>query len=892
MQDSASNPYIPEETVQDRSKVQQFRSPLSSVVKWAMIVTGVVAILVGGGLFFVIPRTHVVDQAARTQLADALQPPDQMLKRVQVASTLGFSLNYDNRVYASYAEVGDSSAGSENSNAVVAGQYYENNDLRVARAYNYVKIKPIVGAESERAFKTIPPQLEIFATISDKALSEAASIGDNKGVPKLSLFMKIDGDKRQARSNLDDGTIVTVEASKPTRVEIGEAEFQKVRYTTTNDNYRVSNVKYDDCYYAIEFNQPFAVCVTGVRPTNISSAALVEQVFGTLKFEQPQETFDAPVTEQGNTTDVDKSAFLTPGIPTVAKLTQATLTFGDDDSESDGSGGSEQSALMTVTPRYYNADGENLKAIAKTQPSVVRIGMLYCADLALKFENGETATTLSETCAGTVSTGVFISSDGYVATTGHAIRAQKQAAINGYINFAPDKEKMLDRLQRILDYLVKAKIMLESDATYIYEGATTGDQEALAKIENITSIIPDKFIVPVKEEYSYAVQPTDKPIVINKSDTNKPSFAYSDSVLKAEYKASKYDVAKSLQETFDSPTPITDVGLLKIDGFTNFPAIPIVAEEKLKANDALNIIGFPAYSDTSLSVDKIRNTPVVTSASVYQSYEKEGVRLISTTLPILPGNDGAPVVDKNGQLVGFSVYGFTYCPDQECFANGTVRSTNDLLKLLDDQNVKLKTANNSYTEWSAAVDSYFSAYYSSASNEFMSAGGLYSFNRWAEGMSKLAASLQGSELDTSLMNQLKTAMIAVLVVSVLATTGLAAAYFWHRNKLNNMNVGHYGALVQPAAPVVPVAQAAPSLYGSPSVPTPGTAPPTQPLAPLQPTQSQGLNQTAQPQPYQQPAPTSSQLPQPGFSAPQPGQPPAPPQTPGQNPTGPTDSFYS
>src|SRR5690606_24046536 len=141
----------------------------------------------------------------------------------------------------------------------------------------------------------------------------------------------------------------------------------------------------------------------------------------------------------------------------LAYLAQATTTDDTTAEAEDTMAGTDttspgQSPLITITPEYYgNAD--SLRAIAKTQPSVVRIGMLYCADLSLKFESGDTATMLSDACTGNVASGVFISKDGYVATTGHAIRTQKKAAISGYINFASTQDQMLERLQRILDYL-------------------------------------------------------------------------------------------------------------------------------------------------------------------------------------------------------------------------------------------------------------------------------------------------------------------------------------------------------------------------------------------------------------------------------------------------------
>lgn len=868
MEDSSTNPYIPQESEQIRQKVYERQSPLGRIVKWALIITVVVAVLVGVALFFVGPRTTAVDQPARVELADALQPPDQTLKRVPVSSTLGFKLSYDNRVYSSYAEVGDESAGSDNSAAVLSGETYENNELRVSRAYNYVRIRPIESVEGARALATQPPALELYATVTDKDLEAAAAVPENKGLPKLSRFVKIDSDRRLAKKVADDKTVVTIDATKPVSTTIGNIEYQKVRYMTTNDNHRISNVKYDDCYYTIQNDQPYSICVTGVRPSNVSAASLVEQVFDSIAYEQPSEN-----AASSDNTDEKKTSFALP----LARLAQATTS--DDESATMTAGDDASEApLLTVTPAYY-ANGPSLMAIAKNQPSVVRVGTLYCADLSLKYESGEAATTLTDACAGTVASGVYVSNDGHIATTGHAIRTQKKAAINGYINFAPDQDQMLDRLQRVLEYLLKAKIILQSDADYLKTGASIGDQEALSKIENITSVIPDNFITPIKEEYTYAIQPTDKPIVINRSDTNRPAFAYSDSVLKAEYVVSDYDSSKSTQQVFDSATPTADVGLLKIDG--KYPSVPIATKEDSKANDTLAIIGYAAYADSTLTVDKIRNAPVASIGTIEQAYQKDGSRLMQLNMPILPGNDGAPAFNANGELVGFSVYGLSYCPDRQCFANGTVRSVAELNKLIEDSNLKLTTDSPAAMTWRDGVDRYFQSNYAAATSAFGASSANYHFNRWAEPLQKLASGHKGSEKDTSLMNQLQVAMIVSLSVLSVVTIVLAVLYLLHRRQISNLQVGHYGT-ADPRAGAAPSPVAPMPVTPSVALPPVQRAPYQQPpVANMPPTRPDQVNQVGQ-QPFQPQRPPA----QPPQSFPQsPQVPPAQEQRP------PEDPFY-
>lgn len=797
MEDSSTNPYIPQESDAIRQKVYERQSPLGRLVKWALIITAMATVMIGVGLFFVIPKTTAVDQQAREKLANILQPPDQTLKRVNVQSGLGFSLNYDNRIYDSYGEVGDSTSGTDSSEAKVSGQFYENNELRVLRAYNYVRIRPTDSVSSVRTLKPIPPQLELFATVTAKDLAKEAAIPENKNLSQLSLFVKIDEDKRLAQKVLDDNTVVAIDVSKPITTTVGTVDYQMVRYTTTNDNHRVSDVRYDDCYYTIQYDQPYSICITGVRPTSVSAASLVEDVFNSITFGQPQTTLGGSKPKE--------VSFSYP----LARLAQASVDTSADEAESNERDTSE-SPLLTVQPEYYN-DADSLKAIAKSQPSVVRIGMLYCANVSLKYQSGDTAATLTNACTGSVSNGVFVSKDGYIATTGHAIRSQKKALIDGYINFAPDQSSMLERLQRVLDYLVKAQIILQSDADYLATGASIGDQEALAKVENIASVIPDDFIVPIDEQYTYAVQPSDQPIVVNHSDANKPSFAYSDSVLNAKYVASDYDATKSLQEVFGSATPTVDVGLLKVEG--SFPDVPIATTETVKTDNTLSTVGYPAYTDSSLAIDKVRNIPVVTSSKVEQVYDqaKDSEPLIQTNAPVLPGNDGAPVFSKDGQLVGFAVYGLSYCPDQSCFANGTIRTAAELLKLLENNNITLQTGSQISKAWFAGVDQYFNANYTASTGSFRSAGNMYSYNRWADPLAEQSAASEGTKYDTSFMNQLAMVMVSVLAVLAILTVLLIIALLVHKRRIGAMQVGHYGSAgPTPVVPVPPVLDTSPT----------------------------------------------------------------------------------
>jgi S1-C subfamily serine protease len=867
MQDSSLNPYIPQESEAIRHQTETLHSPLGRAVKILLIITGVLSVLIGIGLFFLAPMTSTEDKQARVELGNVVQPPDQLAKLVPVKSTLGFSLQYDNQLFESYAET--VAPANPDGKTQASSPYFENDDLRTSRNYNLVRLRPNVSPNADSSAITNPPELLVTSAITPKMLKEAAAKPDYKGLSQLSLFVKLSSEIRLAARTADDGTTVTIDASQPVSQTINSVQYQKVRYKTTNDNYRISNQKYDDCYYTIQHKLPYAACVTNIRPSNVDAAAMDEQMLKSLAFAEPQikddATTDAKDADKTDSKETSKDA---------AKDTTKDATTEEETIDQSEADDSEVEAPLIAKKPEYNENALSLKTIAKNQPSTVRIGTLYCADLALKLESGDTAMTLTDACAGGVSSGTIVSKDGYIATTGHAIRYTPKDAITGYINFAKDQKDMLDRLDRVLEYMIKAKLnILQSDVDYLKIGAQTGDQEALAKIENLGSIIPDNFVTPVKDNYSYAIQPSDKPIVVDSSTGTKPTFAYSDSVLSGKFIVADYDAEKSVQEVFGSDTPTSDIGLLKVDG--SFQNVTVGVGDDIKADNILNTVGYPAYTDNSLTIDKIRNTPVATDSKVGQTYDKDGHRLIQTDTPIVPGNDGAGTFDQTGNLVGLGVYGLSYCPDQQCFANGTIRSSNELLSLVEKQNLKLGDISEATVTWRKAVDDYFRGDYASARSEFKTAGASYAFNQLASPLQKLAQSKLGSKSDTSLANQAMSILIGVLIAMVILTILLAILFLLQRRRLDMMRVGHYGA-------GTPVAQPAAVL------------PSTQPFMPPQGPQQQQWapqQQSVPQQPYQTPPPAQQAGP---YQAPQqqPQQPFVnPQQTPVQPQIPPEDPFY-
>lgn len=841
MDDSSLNPYIPGSSDKLEGKVKRPQTLFARICKVALIVFGSIVVITGIALVFILQNTSKVDEKARSDLATTLQPTQMLTKHVTIKSAYGFTISYPEQSFNSHGEVGLSRiVGRDVDDEAASTESYENNDLKKVRAYGLIRLTPIESSERARAATALPPELEInrydkqlLLESDEQKAAESESEKENttsdksaaKGKLAVSTFVAIDENKRTSERTSDDGTVVTIDATRPTRVEIAGVEYQKVRYTTHNENYQIATEKHDDCYYTIQNDEPYSVCVINVRPNKVSVGALLEDTIRLVSFENPEVK--------------PKVATDTAAKPGAAAKPQTAV---DEDAVVPEARDAEQ---IVVLPSYIK-DWAALKSLAKNQPSVMRVGTLYCANVALKQSDGTTGTTLTDACSGKVASGVFISNNGYVAIAGHTVRTHPKEAINGYINLADSQKEMLDRLQRVLDYLLKAKLMLQSSADYLKTGAATGNQDALAKIENIASIIPADYVQASNESYNYALQLIDKPIVLNTELGNKPSFAYSDTVVGADFVKGDYDVTKYSKEKFDSSHSTKDIAVLKIKANAVFPVATIGEGDNLGANQKLVTLGFPAFTDSNLTGDKLTQIAVATTSSVNQTFQLEGNKIIDVNTPIPPGNDGAPVFNDRGILVGFAAYGPSYCPDQQCFGSGTVRSTNPLSALIDKNNIELDNTSKVSAIWAEGIEAYFIGNYEVAAAKFTEAGKMYGFNQWAPKLTELAKSKFEAPSNTSFMNQLASIGITTASALTVLMVIIAISLFIHIKRLDMLQVGHSG-IDQPAVGFQsttvsqPIGTSQQSPWGAPQTPSAAPGQPTGQF-PSQPSQGQWSQQ--------------------------------------------------
>ena len=91
-----------------------------------------------------------------------------------------------------------------------------------------------------------------------------------------------------------------------------------------------------------------------------------------------------------------------------------------------------------------------------------------------------------------------------------------------------------------------------------------------------------------------------------------------------------------------------DLALIQLEGGgVQFPSANLgnpVESDGLQTGDNLEIIGYPAYTDSE--------APMVTHGQISGFPRIESVQFIQTCAPVYPGNSGGPVINRFGEVIG------------------------------------------------------------------------------------------------------------------------------------------------------------------------------------------------------------------------------------------------
>jgi S1-C subfamily serine protease len=414
-------------------------------------------------------------------------------------------------------------------------------------------------------------------------------------------------------------------------------------------------------------------------------------------------------------------------------------------------------------------DDETLvNVIAKNQPSVVRIVTLYCADITLN--SSRAVANFADTCSGKVGSGSIISSDGYIATSGHVVSATAAKALVQSLTDIKD-------IDRYLDYLVVSRLLTAFDASTIYEASLTEDDDAKTLLYATSDLIPADQINAANSSTEYAVQLSNQPIVIT-TLSSRLSLEYTDTVVNAKLVDIDYDQVSSDAGLTTGEFTTSDVALLKATG--SFPYITLGTIDNVKVGDQLTAIGFPSAVD---GVDNklTQAIPSITQGRVTDirfDAAQNARKIIGTTVPIGQGSSGGPALNDAGEQIGLNTYGILECPDLKCYGDGQVRDIADLKALIKKNNITLKTGGIS-EDWANGLTAYVKGNYADALQYLTQVQAEYPANYLVTALLNVASQQVGTATDVSSSYQaqgLVTIALVVLtgliVIVVIILTGL------------------------------------------------------------------------------------------------------------------------
>ncbi|WP_233149753.1 S1C family serine protease, partial [Kineosporia sp. A_224] len=105
------------------------------------------------------------------------------------------------------------------------------------------------------------------------------------------------------------------------------------------------------------------------------------------------------------------------------------------------------------------------------------------------------------------------------------------------------------------------------------------------------------------------------------------------------------------------PYPGKDVAILKLEGESNFPTLPLGQNTDVQQGESLYVAGYPAASTflSGLSKDSEVQPTVTTGPLTAIKSAESGMPVFQTQAPASPGNSGGPVLDDQGHVVGVLV---------------------------------------------------------------------------------------------------------------------------------------------------------------------------------------------------------------------------------------------
>jgi S1-C subfamily serine protease len=162
-----------------------------------------------------------------------------------------------------------------------------------------------------------------------------------------------------------------------------------------------------------------------------------------------------------------------------------------------------------------------------------------------------------------------------------------------------------------------------------------------------------------------------------------------------------------------------DVSILKLDGYTDLPTVPVGSETTVESGQPIYIDGYPVLAESG-NLNNL-STPTVTSGTISAKKTSDlGVPLLETATTTTGGNSGGPALNDKGEMVGIVSYGISQTGASYNYLIGA----SVVQQFLHEKNITPKQG-RSTTIYNTALNNFHLGYYKWALPEFQQVKALY-----------------------------------------------------------------------------------------------------------------------------------------------------------------------
>lgn len=730
----------------------------AGILLTAMIIAGVVLVVALVAWLVLSFRTSSDTGQTLAGAAAVIETAPPSVETIE--SSLGVSVPFNTREHSGFAYADEVT--------------YTAGDVGETRPYSVIRVRPVETNQASRSEITMAsPELRITTSLDQKYWEQFEGKRGYEDLSQIDTLVQENVSQRESDR--------WVEASDVETRTIGDIEYKKVVFTSENEAHGITSVRREDCYMTVQHDRPYVACINNIRSGNFSVLPQLETVLEQVSYQQPDE--DELIEDIRSIEAANRAMYSGEDDDEVAATDGTSGASDDEDFVEVEEVTDEEDAPQEAAPAQRSAqippyleDSADFYAYSRAAPSVVRVGMIYCADIRLTLATGGEGPLLTGACVEQAGTGFFVSSNGLIATSASVTDVKPQDAITSYIINAPGSGEMYQRLDRVLEYMVDSRILMQTDADAIVAGVQERNQDIVEKVASLSARIAPEDIAITSENSSYAVQLQDRPMVINERGNGSLEFAYSDNVISAELEGSRYTTNRTQQQVFNGETVADDIALLQVEQNTTYPALPLASDVNIPEGTGVNVIGMPMYAVGSLSSGQLRSVPMLRQGAADEVFTGSNQqRLLSIKTGSHAGLAGAPALNRSGQVIGLATYNNLNCPNLNCFGGTILRDTAEIGNLARSRNISLQPGSVTADTWNRALHELIKGNYKEATDLFNTAGRQYPQNHLAAPFANYATSQIGSASDTSTANMLVRVMQIVALIAGLLLLLLVVA---------------------------------------------------------------------------------------------------------------------